>query len=223
MRPPARRSPGARRGPSRRPAASACRPGWTSPRRTGAAPGADEHRVRLPAATSPGASESASHRLDRSEPQPVAAPRRPGARGRGDAADPAVDHVGGQRPVDAGVGGLDPRREADALGRLRLGDQGAGGDAVEGRDQQARAADGEPAEQVAGGVPRADRLGDEPNTGPVSSPASSRKVEAPVSSSPAMIACCTGAAPRQAGSSEKCRLTQPWRGRSRAAGGTRAP
>ena len=31
--------------------------------------------------------------------------------------------------------------------------------------------------------------------------------------SPAISACCTGAAPRQAGSSEKCRLIQPWRGR----------
>ena len=32
---------------------------------------------------------------------------------------------------------------------------------------------------------------------------------APVISSPCSSACCTGAAPRQAGSSEKCRLTQP--------------
>ena len=32
-----------------------------------------------------------------------------------------------------------------------------------------------------------------------------------------------GAAPRQAGSSEKCRFTQPCRGTSRAAGGTSAP
>ena len=54
-------------------------------------------------------------------------------------------------------------------------------------------------------------------------PASSRKVDAPVMSSPAMTACCTGAAPRQAGSSEKCRFTQPCRGRSRAACGTSAP
>ena len=62
-----------------------------------------------------------------------------------------------------------------------------------------------------------------PYTGPVSSPASRRKVAAPVISSPAMIACCTGAAPRQAGSSEKCRLTQPCCGSSSAAGGTSAP
>ena len=36
-----------------------------------------------------------------------------------------------------------------------------------------------------------------------------RNVDAPVISSPCRIACCTGAAPRQAGSSEKCRLIQP--------------
>ena len=36
-----------------------------------------------------------------------------------------------------------------------------------------------------------------------------RNVVAPVISSPCRIACCTGAAPRQAGSSEKCRFTQP--------------
>ena len=50
-----------------------------------------------------------------------------------------------------------------------------------------------------------------------------RKVEAPVTSSPASSACCTGAAPRQAGSSEKCRLTQPCRGMSSAARGNSAP
>ena len=48
-----------------------------------------------------------------------------------------------------------------------------------------------------------------PSTGPVSRPSSSTKVVAPVTSSPAISARCTGAAPRQAGSSEKCRLTQP--------------
>ena len=36
-----------------------------------------------------------------------------------------------------------------------------------------------------------------------------RNVVAPVNSSPAHSARCTGAAPRQAGSSEKCRFTQP--------------
>ena len=50
-----------------------------------------------------------------------------------------------------------------------------------------------------------------------------RKVDAPVTVSPAMMACCTGAAPRQAGRSEKCRLTQPSLGTSSAAGGRRLP
>ncbi len=62
-----------------------------------------------------------------------------------------------------------------------------------------------------------------PYTGPESRPSSIRNVEAPVTSSPARIACCTGAAPRQAGSSEKCRLTQPWAGMSKAALGSSAP
>ena len=53
-----------------------------------------------------------------------------------------------------------------------------------------------------------------PNTGPVSSPASSRNVVAPPTWSPARIAACTGAAPRHAGSREKCRFTQPCAGRS---------
>ena len=48
-----------------------------------------------------------------------------------------------------------------------------------------------------------------PNVGPASIALTIRKVVAPVTSSPAQIACWTGAAPRQAGSTEKCRLTQP--------------
>ncbi len=62
-----------------------------------------------------------------------------------------------------------------------------------------------------------------PNVGPASSAGTIRKVVAPVTSSPAQSACCTGAAPRHAGSSEKCRLTQPWRGMSSALCGSRAP
>ena len=50
-----------------------------------------------------------------------------------------------------------------------------------------------------------------------------RNVDAPVMSSPCRIACWTGAAPRQAGSSEKCRLIQPCGGTSSAAGGSSAP
>src|SRR5450759_2069774 len=59
--------------------------------------------------------------------------------------------------------------------------------------------------------------------GPVSRPASIRKVEAPVTSSPASTACWTGAAPRHAGSSEKCRFSQPYWGTSSTTAGSRAP
>jgi hypothetical protein len=62
-----------------------------------------------------------------------------------------------------------------------------------------------------------------PYTGPVSMPWSSLKVVAPVMSSPARIAACTGEAPRQAGSREKCRLTQPWLGMARTEAGSRLP
>ena len=62
-----------------------------------------------------------------------------------------------------------------------------------------------------------------PKVGPASSSLTIRKVVAPVTSSPAQIACCTGAAPRQAGSTEKCRLTQPCTGMSSADCGSSAP
>ncbi len=62
-----------------------------------------------------------------------------------------------------------------------------------------------------------------PSTGPVSMPSSSRNVVAPVTSSPAMMACCTGAAPRQAGRTEKCRFTHPRRGTARTSGRSRCP
>ena len=46
-------------------------------------------------------------------------------------------------------------------------------------------------------------------TGPVSSPSSIFITMTPVSASPAMIARLIGAAPRQRGSSEACRLNAP--------------
>src|SRR5262249_22573573 len=61
------------------------------------------------------------------------------------------------------------------------------------------------------------------STGPVPSPPSTWNTPAPASPPPATSARCPGAAPRQAGSSEKCRLTQPYRGMSSASGGTSAP
>ena len=60
-------------------------------------------------------------------------------------------------------------------------------------------------------------------TGPVSRPFSRRNVHAPVTGSPAAIACCTGAAPLQAGRREKWRLTQPCSGTSRSGAGTISP
>ena len=60
-------------------------------------------------------------------------------------------------------------------------------------------------------------------TSPASSSGTSRNTDAPVRASPAMSACCTGAAPRHAGSSEKCRLIQPWRGVESSGSRTRPP
>ena len=62
-----------------------------------------------------------------------------------------------------------------------------------------------------------------PKVGPASRAGTIRKVVAPLSSSPAHSACWTGAAPRQAGSSEKCRFTQPCGGMSSALCGSSAP
>ena len=62
-----------------------------------------------------------------------------------------------------------------------------------------------------------------PYTGPASSSLTMWNVVAPVTSSPCSRACCTGAAPRHAGSTEKCRLTQPCGGMSRADCGSSAP
>src|ERR1700691_4985126 len=62
-----------------------------------------------------------------------------------------------------------------------------------------------------------------PYTGPASIAATRLNVVAPVMSSPCRTACCTGAAPRQAGSSEKCKFTQPCRGTSSADCGSSAP
>ena len=86
------------------------------------------------------------------------------------------------------------------------------------------ARDRERIEQCARGLMRADRLGETwPKTSPASSSATSWKTVAPVTSSPAMIARCTGAAPRQRGKSEKCRLIQPRRGADRSGSRTRPP
>ncbi len=59
---------------------------------------------------------------------------------------------------------------------------------------------------------RPDLLGDHAEDGPGVELLDDPERAAPVISSPCSTACCTGAAPRQAGSSEKWRLTQPWTG-----------
>ncbi len=62
-----------------------------------------------------------------------------------------------------------------------------------------------------------------PYTGPESRLRSIWNVVAPVTASPAAIAACTGAAPRHAGSSEKCRLTQPCAGTASSSSPSSAP
>ncbi len=57
------------------------------------------------------------------------------------------------------------------------------------------------------------------STGPSSSPGVMRMTWTPVTASPAMIARWIGAAPRQRGSSEPCRLNDPRRGASSTAAG----
>ncbi len=69
--------------------------------------------------------------------------------------------------------------------------------------------------RVAGGLQRVDpHLLAHASTGPSSRPSLIRMTWTPVTASPAMIARWIGAAPRQRGSSEACRLKQPRRGAS---------
>src|SRR5690606_7694643 len=92
--------------------------------------------------------------------QPLAPERIPGT-GRGcAAAHHPVDVQCRGVPVDAGVLDGDLGGEADALGGLRYGLQGAVLDAVHGRGEQAGTGEGKPGEQVAAGVGGADLLGD---------------------------------------------------------------
>ena len=114
-------------------------------------------------------------------------------------------------------------RIADAGVGLRPLDKTASLDAVQSVHKQPGTADRQPAQQLPGGVFRADLLGGVARIGPASRSSTIRKVVAPVVSSPARTACCTGAAPRQAGSSEKCRFTQPLAGMSSTRCGNKAP
>ena len=173
--------------------------------------------------------------LEEPRREPLAADRRTGpslirspskvvqAPGRECTPDPAVDGDRRVGPVDA----CGPRpgpsaRDEPSLGCSRAL-EGAVLDAVEGLHQQrappsARRASRSPAVSVGRTVSVIT-----PNAGPASSSLTMRKVVAPVTSSPAQIACCTGAAPRQDGRTEKCRLTQPWSGRPARDRGSSAP
>ena len=147
----------AARAPSRRPASGACpRP---ARRRAAARPcRCRPRRPSCPATISPGGS-APSAGVTRAELDPLAGVRRPGAgRGRAGAHLP-VDRGRRLRPVDPGVVDGDLGRERHVVGGLRSRLERAVGDAVEGGDQQPGATLGEAREQLAGGVPRPDRLG----------------------------------------------------------------
>ena len=159
MRRPAPRAPAAPRAPSRRPGASACRP-------AGRRPGGRRRRP-VPTTTPSGPTDTSPAGERRPSGSGVTGPSRSRSprhvvQAPGAGVTPRIRRsttCAGSAQSIARVGGLDPRRQADPLGRLRLGDEAAVGDPVEGGDQQPGAADGQPAQQVAGGVPRADRLG----------------------------------------------------------------
>ena len=160
---------------------------------------------------------------DRAELEPGAVEFGPGARVGGARADLPVDHVRGQLPVH-------PRVVRVILGAKLTPSAGCG------RPGACRPRS-RPGSRPAGPRPDAasrpsrspvvssGRIGSvsTPYTGPASSSLTIRNVVAPVMSSPCSMACWTGAAPRQAGSTEKCRLTQPCGGMSSAACGSSAP
>ena len=113
--------------------------------------------------------------------------------------------------------------QADPLDGLRNRLQRAGLDPVQGGYEELSARASEPVQQRRWCPVAAMGSVTTPYTGPVSRPSSRRNVLAPVTSSPCRTACCTGAAPRQAGSKLKCRLIQPYGGMASATGGTSAP
>ena len=248
---PSRRSPGAIRTPRAQSAAAIgflpC--GRTSPSSTGRGGRADEHGlladVQLagiqrdavagrhhPGRTGrtrpdrPTRAPGLSARPDdphRPDLDPLAPEGGPGPRRRGAAAHVPVDDVGRQRPAHPGLLGAQLGRQADPLAGLRHRVQRAVGEAVHRGDEQPGTGGGQPVEQRAGGVVGSHRLGEraEHRAG----------VEALLDDEGGgagdVVAghqrALHGAAPRQAGSSEKCRLTQPCTGTSSATRGTRAP
>ena len=229
-KPPAQAStrpgPGAARGPIRRRPSAACpaaarrpaRPGWWPCRPAPAPAAAHSSPGASGPATSAGASAVVAARgavrrwPHRPELDPGLAEHGPRARARACRRGSAGPPRRGLVPAHPGILRRDLGREAYSLGWLGPRLQLPGLDPVQRRDQQAGAGLGEPGQQVAGGVLRADRLGHHAVHRPGVQLRTIRNVVAPVMSSPCTMACCTGAAPRHAGSSEKCRFTQPCAG-----------
>ena len=183
----------------RRPARCRCRPAPRS-RSTSSSPGASVVAVR--------------HRPHRAELDPLAAEGRPGARAPGCRPGPAGrPRTPGRAQRTWASSTVIFGASDDALGRLRHGAAAVPSAMPSRRATSSRA----PATASRSSRSPAVSVGrivsvSVPKTGPVSRPASSWNTLAPVTSSPCSTACCTGAAPRQAGSSEKCRLTQPCAG-----------
>ena len=113
---------------------------------------------------------------------------------------------------------------ADAVGRLRHGRRRCRPQAVQGGQQQLRAAVREPVEQLTGGVGRAGSVSViTPYTGPVSMPGLQPEGGGAGDVVAGPDRRLHRAAPRQAGNREKCRLTQPCGGTSSTGCGSSAP
>ena len=148
---------------------------------------------RARAGRHPGAAASVEHL------EPLVVEGRPCAGLGRHAAEAIADRVGGCRPVEAGVVDAELRREASASPSCGVGGRRAGGDrrrpprrAGRRRRRRARRAARPPWHPAA---ISAERM---PYTSPASSSGTSRNTDAPVRASPAISACCTGAAPRHA-------------------------
>ena len=199
----ARRPDRARRAPNRRPASDASRPPRPRAGSTVPEPAATTTPSR---STRMIGSRPALRRsgLDGSKDLEVLSPEPRGrARVRGERTDTSHELVGGPRPIDHTVDGPElgcERRDAFLRARRRLGprpDPGAARATISA-PIPARRAPSEPASSsdLIGSSRRA-------STGPVSKPSSICISVTPVTGSPARIACWTGLAPRQRGSSEK--------------------
>ena len=120
---------------------------------------------------------------------PLATQSRPGTRCGIAAAHESVDREGRRLPVDASIIDVDLRRKADPV----VG-WGCAISEPSSMPSIVRTSSSAPElrsrlEQVARRVARTDGLGNDAVTGPVSRPSSSKNVQAPVTSSPAMTAC----------------------------------